>query len=206
MLSAAVLTLLAAGPAAASSSVVASPAVTIVLNSPRLLSGRTPRGRDEVRQSYKQALRHANKLNTPDPLSVTPELLALYWELDNPKSMPPTERGRMRRVLRGRLRVMRDKLVRLRNKHRPRASRVRRTRIRTRVARRSRPAAAAGGTAARAAQLIDLIRNTIAPESWAVNGGLGTISFYGSPLYVLVVRNTSEVHHQIGGAFPAIRR
>lgn len=194
MLSAAVCTVLAAGSL--------SPATTVVLNTPHMFSERVPRSRAEIRRSYKRVLRHASPRNKPDPLTVAPELLTLYWELDHPRSMPPTERGSMRRVLRGRLRVMRDKLARLRNKHLPRV------RIRGRLTRRRpRPSAqGGGGVAASANQLIDLIQNTIAPESWAVNGGLGTISFYGNPLYVLVVRNTSEVHQQIGGVLPAIRR
>ena len=186
MLSAAVFTVLAAGPAVSSAAM--TPATTVVLNSQRLFSAREARPRALIRAAYKRALRNANKLNKPDPLKVTPELLALYWELNPPKSMPPTERGRMRRALRGRLEIMRGKLVRMRNQERLRNRRSR------------KPASApGGGVAARANQLIDLIQNTIAPESWAINGGLGTISFYGSPLYVLVVRNTSEIHRQLGG-------
>jgi hypothetical protein len=61
-------------------------------------------------------------------------------------------------------------------------------------------ASAAGPEAVQAARLIDLIRNTIEPDSWDVNGGLGRIAYYGDPFYVLVVRNTAEVHHQLGGA------
>jgi hypothetical protein len=46
--------------------------------------------------------------------------------------------------------------------------------------------------------LVELIRRTISPDSWDVNGGPGTIVYY-RPWFALVVRARSEVHHQIGG-------
>jgi hypothetical protein len=46
--------------------------------------------------------------------------------------------------------------------------------------------------------LVALIQRTISPKSWDVNGGAGTIYYYW-PWYALVVRNTAEVHRQIGG-------
>jgi hypothetical protein len=49
------------------------------------------------------------------------------------------------------------------------------------------------------AQLIDLIQNNVEPSSWQANGGLGTISFY-EPTMSLVIRQTAEMHYQLGGA------
>jgi hypothetical protein len=49
------------------------------------------------------------------------------------------------------------------------------------------------------AQLIDLIQNSVEPSSWQANGGTGTISFY-EPTMSLVVRQTAEMHYQLGGA------
>jgi hypothetical protein len=48
-------------------------------------------------------------------------------------------------------------------------------------------------------QLIDLIQNTVEPSSWQANGGAGTISFY-EPTMSLVIRQTAEMHYQLGGA------
>jgi hypothetical protein len=48
------------------------------------------------------------------------------------------------------------------------------------------------------AQLIDLIQNSIEPSSWQINGGPGTISFY-EPTMSLVIRQTAEMHYQLGG-------
>ena len=45
-------------------------------------------------------------------------------------------------------------------------------------------------------QLIDVITNTIEPDSWAVNGGAGTIAPFKG---MLVVRNTPSVHQKISG-------
>ena len=53
--------------------------------------------------------------------------------------------------------------------------------------------------------LVELIQNTISPEFWDVVGGPGTIMYY-RPLLAIVVRATSEVHHQVGGAMDALRR
>ncbi|RMF79456.1 MAG: hypothetical protein D6744_09130 [Planctomycetota bacterium] len=50
--------------------------------------------------------------------------------------------------------------------------------------------------ARRMRQLIDAIVNGVEPDSWAVNGGRGTIMPYGG---LLVIRNSPLVHQQIGG-------
>jgi hypothetical protein len=44
-------------------------------------------------------------------------------------------------------------------------------------------------------RLIELITNTVEPDSWDRNGGLGTISAWGS---LLVVRNSASVHQALG--------
>jgi hypothetical protein len=46
-------------------------------------------------------------------------------------------------------------------------------------------------------KLIEVITTSIEPESWAVNGGPGTIGFYRG---TLVIRNTPLVHQRIAGA------
>lgn len=56
-----------------------------------------------------------------------------------------------------------------------------------------------------AMQLISLIEDTIAPDSWETRGGQGSIRFL-SGLNVLVIRATGEVHHQIGGTLEQVRR
>lgn len=52
--------------------------------------------------------------------------------------------------------------------------------------------------------LVDLIRRTIHPESWDVNGGHGTIQYF-YPLRCLVVRATREVHGEMGDLVQDLR-
>ncbi|MHB8901622.1 MAG: hypothetical protein ACYC6Y_22950 [Thermoguttaceae bacterium] len=53
--------------------------------------------------------------------------------------------------------------------------------------------------------LVELIQKTVAPSSWDVNGGLGTI-FYWRPGRALVVRQTGQVHDEMGGVLGQLRR
>jgi len=46
--------------------------------------------------------------------------------------------------------------------------------------------------------LVNLIKTTISPEFWDINGGPGVIVYY-PPLRLLVIRATSQIHYQIGG-------
>jgi hypothetical protein len=52
--------------------------------------------------------------------------------------------------------------------------------------------------------LVDLIQKTIAPETWDLTGGLGTIRYF-SPLQVIVVRQTAETHDQLQGVLQGLR-
>jgi hypothetical protein len=53
--------------------------------------------------------------------------------------------------------------------------------------------------------LVELIRQTIAPEFWDVNGGPGVILYY-RPGHALVVRATGDIHERIGGTVDALRK
>ncbi len=53
--------------------------------------------------------------------------------------------------------------------------------------------------------LVELIQTTVAPSTWDVSGGLGTI-YYWRPGRALVVRQTGEVHDQMGGVLGQLRR
>lgn len=70
----------------------------------------------------------------------------------------------------------------------------------------TRNAALAGGAGRDDGRaLVELIERTISPNSWAVNGGPGTIIYY-APLHALVVRATSEMHGRVGGLFKGLRK
>ena len=57
----------------------------------------------------------------------------------------------------------------------------------------------------RGQELVELIQTTIAPDTWDTNGGLGTIVYFG-PSKSLVVRQTSEVHGNLGGLIRDLRK
>jgi hypothetical protein len=62
-----------------------------------------------------------------------------------------------------------------------------------------------GGGQDEGEELVELIQAVIAPNSWDVNGGPGAIYYY-RPLRVLVIRQTSEVHGDVGDVFGQLRR
>jgi hypothetical protein len=51
-----------------------------------------------------------------------------------------------------------------------------------------------------AAQIVDLVKNSIDPDTWKDNGGSGTISFFPATRS-LVIRQSAEVHGMISGSF-----
>jgi hypothetical protein len=64
--------------------------------------------------------------------------------------------------------------------------------------------ASGGGAVADPDPLIDLITETINPSHWNVNGGPGSIKFYG-PALALVVRASSEVQGRVGDVIGGLR-
>lgn len=54
-------------------------------------------------------------------------------------------------------------------------------------------------------QLVELIQRTIAPSTWDVNGGPGTIDYW-SPGHALVVRQTSDVHGDVADLLEQLER
>ena len=53
--------------------------------------------------------------------------------------------------------------------------------------------------------LVDLIQTTIAPETWDVNGGPGSI-YYWRNQHVLVIRATDDVHGFVGDVIDQLQR
>lgn len=54
-------------------------------------------------------------------------------------------------------------------------------------------------------QLVEVIQKTIRPDSWEENGGRGTI-YYWNNHRVLIIRQTQEVHGEVGGVMRQLRR
>lgn len=148
------------------------------------------RTRSGLRTSYRRLIRQtASQLRPrPDPRVVVPQLVRLEQAVRVARTIAPSEKRRMRSAIKVRLEAQ---LKRLRRDLRSFATARRRTA-------RQAPRLAGPVDEATARGLIALIQNTIAPASWDTNGGKGTIRYF-SPLKVLVIRNTDEVHRQIGG-------
>ena len=137
----------------------------------------------ELRVVYLNVARRSSKnaKPKPEPQNIVPELVAVYLEVQRVQGMSFRERKRMRITLEGRLKLIHDRLRR----ERPTSRSVR--------------AKALSGTEQQNAEaLSELIQNTIEPDSWQDNGGKGTIMYF-SLLRALVVRQTGEGHHQLGG-------
>lgn len=125
-----------------------------------------------------------------DPGATVTQLAILHQQLDATIGLTGLERTRMRRSLRSRLIKRLDLLVRIRN--RPRDLRAGRT-------------GHSGGAPGPVENLIRLIVTTIAPESWQVNGGTGTITYY--PIRpALVIRASGETHDEIAALLRALEQ
>ena len=133
------------------------------------------------------------------------ELVHLYGQLNGASQLSNAERKKLRIQVRSRLLKISQRLSRDESNHG--SATVSKNVAKTSATKSQASAAGApggGAVAASAAELVELIQTTIAPETWDVNGGEGSIVYY-APLQCLVIRQTSEVHHQVGGVVRGLR-
>jgi hypothetical protein len=114
-------------------------------------------------------------------------LVALHAQLAEDTALTTDERTHL-------MGVIRSRMLRVESRLEQRAERRKQT-------------AGRGGAAADdyGPELVELIQTVIAPQSWAVHGGPGTMRYY-RPSRVLVIRQTSEVHEQLGGVLRQMRK
>lgn len=155
----------------------------------------------ELRRSLRQVLSQPFPAAAADVQRRARDFIALYRRTAQ-SPLSASERGRWQARLRRRLIGLRKAIAReLENA--PSSSRAATRDHSTDAANASESRSASrggngGAPRSNAQDLIDLIQNTIAPESWDVNGGRGTI-VYWEPGFALVVRQTEGVHEEIGG-------
>ncbi len=157
---------------------------------------------EDLRDVYRELCLRTARPREMDAAGVTPELVELYVALHEPNELPGAELVTMRNRVQNRLKTVRDRLRREQYQRRQSTQQAARRSLSRSAASAATLAASFGGHAAEqqnAQALIDLITNTIEPDSWEINGGQGRIIYF-SPLRVLVVRNSQNVHEQIGGA------
>ena len=161
-------------------------------------SSRTRQGlRDRFLVLMKRTARNRRPL--ADPARVVPALVRLDEDLRTSRKLSFAERRRKHSAIKGRLG---DILPRLQRQRRQFSG----ARLGRRRLSRERDFSLAGPADARSAgELIALIQDTIAPDSWDVSGGKGTIRYYPN-FHVLVVRNTAEVHRRIGGTLKQLKK
>jgi len=67
-------------------------------------------------------------------------------------------------------------------------------------------AAGPNSTKASAEELMEIITSSIKPESWEENGGTTGVIRYFSLGHALVIRNTADVHNDLGGLIGQLRK
>jgi hypothetical protein len=111
----------------------------------------------EAREAVKTALRDSNRAGGREAAETAPVVLAVYRRISASEQLPASERRRLQAQLQTRLSELQSTLRR----------------------REQRAAAShSGGVIANAQELVDLIQTTIAPETWEINGGQGTIFYF----------------------------
>ena len=152
--------------------------------------------RAEIRDLYRDLLKKTARREHPNPYEFTESLVALHRAIGGCERMSHAERTRLHTSVEGRLKQL---LVLLKRDIRRLPKETGAKAVRDVKTSLNGPAEIRN-----AMQLINLIQATIEPDSWDVNGGKGSIQFY-SPLNVLVIRNTSEVHGSVGGGLQKLR-
>lgn len=182
-----------------------------------------PRSPRELREFARSALRQSRGSGVSNASAVE-RLCAAHDELMADKGLSNTEREELKQLVRSRLLDLGDRIAmqwqRAQREMEKQAAQKKRAGDRNHgekgepgagdpsgqrpgddslASRSPQPGAPGGrGEEDNAEDLIDLIRTTIAPESWDVVGGQGSIYYYRN-FKALVIRQTSEVHWLIGG-------
>jgi len=111
----------------------------------------------EAREAVKAALRDSSRASGRDAAQTAPTVVAVHRRVGVSEQLPAAERRRLQAQLSTRLSELQSTLRR----------------------REQRAAATdSGGVIANAQELIDLIQTTIAPETWEINGGQGSIFYF----------------------------
>ena len=172
----------------------------------------------ELRDAVSDALRREAITEGTEHSRALRDLTALYNSLQADSQLPLDERRVRLAQVRNRLDKEADKLERQAAKrpgNRPAAKAVQRgprgaqpgqANVRRAAGNPASGAAAGRASDADEAQdLVDLIQNTIAPDSWEQRGGRGTIRYF-PPKQVLVIRQSGEVHEEFEDLMRQLRR
>ncbi len=224
-----VLTAILAGdPLAAGAGTNLQTATTPASQADNVAGQKPARTPQQLRDAVHSALKIAATAEGAAKVEAVRELTNLLQELQADTQMAKDERGRQQTLIRSRLQKI-DQEARLsvarQRKNEPAAVQAGGKEAAVGAADpailgQQRPLAGAGQKPGQAGgqgggvfktqghysqQLIDIIQSTIAPGSWDVNGGNGSIKFFPG-LNVMVIRNTAENQEDLVDVLQALRR
>jgi hypothetical protein len=180
-----------------------------------------PRSGRELEQAAHAALRHWARPTDRDAEVAAREFLVLYKELKDDTRLPAAQREELRGKIRGRLAQLSQLLAR-RDARQTRLAKNQAPAVPTigkplGVLAQQAPAGGMGGVGGGMGggpaqadddygpSLVELIQTTIAPTTWDVNGGPGSI-YYWRQQRALVVRAGDDVQDEIGGVLDQLNR
>lgn len=111
----------------------------------------------EAREAVGRVLRASNRASGRDTQTMVPSVVSTYRQVARSEKIPTAER----RLLLGRLQARLSEQERALRRHEQQGG-----------------TSLSGGVAANAQELIDLIQSTVAPDTWAIYGGQGTIYYF----------------------------
>lgn len=182
----------------------------------------------ELQKEVQTALKHWKKVEAPQAEKAARELLGLYREVEADETLSDSTRKILLRNLRVKLDVLSIQIAEAELAQKKEAQKQDEEAKEKKPATVKRPekaqqaemaqmgvpgvGAGAGVGAGRGQiseeageQLVEVIQNTIHPESWEQNGGNGTIQFW-SPNGHLIIRQTDENHQKIQNLLEQLRR
>lgn len=175
----------------------------------------------ELREAVHQAMRRWAQPSDPQADAAAREFLALYRELQTDKQLSFSQREYLVGKLRIRLDQLSDQIAkRVAREKRLAQNKAAKSSTEFASASLNKPSSNAVAIAATSTgafgggalgpsdhgqELVDLIQQVIHPTSWDVNGGPGSI-YYWYPGKALVIRQTDDMHEQIGDVLEQLRR
>ena len=181
----------------------------------------------ELQKEVQTALKHWKKVPETQAEAAARELLGLYREVEADETLPDSTRKLLLRNLRVKLDVLSIQIAEaeLAQKKAQKQDEESKEKKPTTVKRPEKAqqaemaqmgapgvGAGAGVGAGRGQiseeageQLVEVIQNTIHPESWEQNGGNGTIQFWSTNGH-LIIRQTDENHQKIQNLLDQLRR
>jgi len=151
----------------------------------------------DLRRMVSQRLRREATTTGAENEAAVRELLVLFQALQRDTTLTDDERQRLLGKLRSRLQRVSRRLER----------QASREALASPGDSLHEPLGQQGGRAADddGPELVELIQSIIAPQSWESSGGPGSIYYY-RPLRVMVIRQSTEVHEQVGDVLEQLRK